>query len=143
MANNCLIGQTFSCVPGQFGLGITSLFIFTRWFLLLNLFLCILWSALVILPQAVHYDYGQISDVFYMRNLVDGQVGGCCDTGDVMSGSNIGNIVLNLLSVYALLAYAPFLINRIHNYCNLISVEQRKCRHLVLNSRHHFSVILH
>ena len=59
-----------------------------------------------------------------------------------MSGSNIGNIVLNLLSIYALLAYTPFLINRIHNYCNLISVEQLKFRHLVPNSRHHFSVVL-
>jgi len=64
------------CDLGQFGSGVASLFIFTRWLLLLNIFLGLLWSALVILPQAVHYNYGQINDVFYMRNVIDGQVGG-------------------------------------------------------------------
>ena len=51
--------------------------------------------------------------------------------------------VFDLLSVHALISVHPFLISRIHNYCNLSSVEQLKCRHLVLNSWHHFSVVLH
>ena len=66
--------KTMSLVSGKFGSGVTSLFIFTRWLLLLNLFLSILWSALVILPQAVNYDYDQVNDDFYMHNLLDGQV---------------------------------------------------------------------
>ena len=66
--------KKMSLVSGKFGSGVTSLFIFTRWLLLLNLFLSILWSALVILPQAVNYDYDQVNDDFYMHNLLDGQV---------------------------------------------------------------------
>ena len=51
--------------------------------------------------------------------------------------------VFNLLNVHALIIYTPFLISRILNNCNFTSVEQPKCRHLVLSSWHHFSVVLH
>ena len=48
-------------------------------------------------------------------------------------------IVFDLLSVHTLISVHPLLISRIHIYCNLTSVEQLKCRHLVFwfYSSHH------
>ena len=53
-----------------------------------------------------------------------------------------GNIAI-MTVMYELPSYPILGTGIFASYCYFISVEQLKCRHLVLNSWHHFSVVLH
>ena len=61
---------------GQFGSGITAFFIFLRWIVLYNLANGAIWMALVVLPQAGAFDYGQVENNFYLRDLIAAKVSG-------------------------------------------------------------------
>lgn len=64
----------FSLILGNFGSGIGSLFIFTRWVILLNLFLAVLWCAIVVLPTAITFNYDNITEPLEWMNVIDGEV---------------------------------------------------------------------
>ena len=63
--------------------------------------------------------------------------------GVQMGFLHIQDTVFNLLSVHALISLHPLFNQQDPSLFNLTSVEQPKCRHLMLNNWHHFSVVQH
>ena len=59
---------------GQFGLGVVAFFTFLRWVILLNCILSLIWLLFVVIPMAIHSDYGFMSQSFYIKNIMDGGV---------------------------------------------------------------------
>ena len=71
------------CSIGNFGVGIASFFVFTRFVIALNIVLAVLWTCFVILPGAIEYDREPSSvenedimeiELFHVKNLFDGMV---------------------------------------------------------------------
>ena len=61
-------------IEGTYGSSVGSLFNFARWIFLLNLVLFLIWLPLVILPQAIFFDYARVNDTFGILNLLDAGV---------------------------------------------------------------------
>ncbi|XP_065888479.1 transmembrane channel-like protein 7, partial [Dysidea avara] len=68
-------------IEGNFGVGIASFFVFTRFVIALNIVLAVLWTCFVILPGAIEYDREPSSvenedimeiELFHVKNLFDG-----------------------------------------------------------------------
>ncbi len=59
-------------IEGQFGTAIGSFFVFSRFVFLLNLLSVVLWSAFVVLPTAVTFEYEALEAPLLFRNLIDG-----------------------------------------------------------------------
>lgn len=60
-------------IEGQFGSGVASFFIFSRFLFLLNVVLSSFYGLLVILPMALAYDYSSTTETFSPQNLLDGR----------------------------------------------------------------------
>ncbi|XP_048246648.1 transmembrane channel-like protein 7 isoform X1 [Haliotis rufescens] len=60
-------------IESNFGSGIGTFFVFTRWVILLNIALAVVWLGFVVLPTAVAFDYSSIKNSFSYSNLLDGQ----------------------------------------------------------------------
>ncbi|XP_013391142.1 uncharacterized protein LOC106159409 [Lingula anatina] len=69
-----LFNKQIMTIEGHFGSGLVSFFVFTRWLCLLNLLLTLFWLSLVVLPSVVHFNYCNITQPFYIRNLLDGEI---------------------------------------------------------------------
>ena len=61
-------------ITGNFGSGVGSLFVFTRWVIQMNIFLSLIWFAMVVLPTAITFDYSSISLELTLWNVFDGEV---------------------------------------------------------------------
>lgn len=61
-------------VVGTYGSSVGSLFNFARWLFFLNVVLFALWSLLVLIPQAVHFDYASVNATFSVTDFVDATV---------------------------------------------------------------------
>jgi hypothetical protein len=61
-------------ITGNFGSGVGSLFVFTRWVIQMNFFLSLIWFAMVVLPTAIAFDYSSISLELTLWNVFDGEV---------------------------------------------------------------------
>ncbi len=62
-------------LTGVCGSGVGSFFAFSRYLILMNIFLCILWFSFVIIPTAVQYNYSGLgTHNIYIHNILDGQV---------------------------------------------------------------------
>ena len=58
-------------IEGDFGTGYASFFVFSRFILLLNVLTSLLYSAFVVLPQAIHFDYARnITEPFRISSLI-------------------------------------------------------------------------
>nr|XP_022308669.1 transmembrane channel-like protein 7 [Crassostrea virginica] len=60
-------------IESNFGSSIGALFVFTRWVLLSNLVLSVLWLSLVVTPMAVSFPYSNVTQGFALGNIIDGQ----------------------------------------------------------------------
>ena len=65
----------FSFISGEFGSGVAAVFRFTRWAILLNTFLSLLWVGLLVVPAAIGFDYKSLDQyTFSAENIFDGKV---------------------------------------------------------------------
>ncbi|ESO97071.1 hypothetical protein LOTGIDRAFT_239211 [Lottia gigantea] len=71
--DNPFLYQYISHIERNFGSGIGALFFFTRWVIMLNTFLVVIWLLFVVIPMAINFDYSSIDRPFVYRNLLDGQ----------------------------------------------------------------------
>ncbi|XP_067650028.1 transmembrane channel-like protein 2 [Haliotis asinina] len=60
-------------MESNFGSGIGTFFVFTRWVILLNVALAVVWLGFIVLPTAVTFNYAVINSSFSYANLLDGQ----------------------------------------------------------------------
>ncbi|XP_060086207.1 transmembrane channel-like protein 7 [Ylistrum balloti] len=68
-----LLKKYIERIESNFGSGLGSLFVFTRWILCLNCVLSLLWISLVILPTAITFTYHHVTMEFNFKNLLDGR----------------------------------------------------------------------
>ncbi|KAK3578739.1 hypothetical protein CHS0354_010120 [Potamilus streckersoni] len=72
--DNPLFKMYIKNMESNFGSGIGSVFIFTRWIFCLNAFLAILWLGFIVLPTAVTFtQYQSLEGSFAFKNLIDGK----------------------------------------------------------------------
>ena len=72
-----IITQLFSILfaLGEFGSGVAAVFKFTRWAILLNLVLSLLWLGFLVVPAALGFDYKSLDQyAFSAENIFDGKV---------------------------------------------------------------------
>ena len=68
---------SFFLIPGEFGSGVAAVFRFTRWAVLLNMFLSLLWIGFLVVPAAISFDYQSLDQyTFSPENVFDGKVCG-------------------------------------------------------------------
>ncbi|XP_050419428.1 transmembrane channel-like protein 1 isoform X2 [Patella vulgata] len=60
-------------IERNFGSGIGAMFLFSRWIIMLNVLLIVMWSSFVVIPMAINFNYGSLVEPFAFRNIVDGK----------------------------------------------------------------------
>lgn len=60
-------------IEGQFGSGVASFFVFTRWLFLLNCSMALIWLPLVVIPTAIDFNRDATTESFSFVNIFDGK----------------------------------------------------------------------
>ncbi|XP_065053449.1 transmembrane channel-like protein 5 isoform X2 [Rhopilema esculentum] len=61
-------------IEGGYGSGVAAVFKFTRWAILLNVMLSLIWVGFLVTPAAIKFDYSSIAHIkFEVSNLFDGK----------------------------------------------------------------------